>query len=124
MYLSCCWLYPSLEYHSAIVIVSVSLGKDWIKQMLVGASLFPGLICGTAFMINFIAIYYHASRAIPFLTMVSFMCMVQGIKIIYTFLVVMYVYVFDDLCPILDFCGVYLPVCYPATEPCGCYLGS
>lgn len=48
----------------------LTAGKDWIKQMFCGASLFPSLICGTAFIINFIAIYYHASRAIPFFTMV------------------------------------------------------
>ena len=29
------------------------------------------MVCGTAFFINFIAMYYHASRAIPFGTMVS-----------------------------------------------------
>ena len=46
-------------------------GKVWIKQMLLSAFLLPMLICGTAFFINFIAIYYHASRAIPFGTMVS-----------------------------------------------------
>lgn len=39
--------------------------------MTLSAVLFPLLVCGTAFMINFIAIYYHASRAIPFATMVS-----------------------------------------------------
>ena len=39
--------------------------------MALSAVLFPLLVCGTAFMINFIAIYYHASRAIPFVTMVS-----------------------------------------------------
>lgn len=44
-------------------------GKEWIKQMLLGASLFPALVSGIAFSINFIAIYYHASRAIPFTTM-------------------------------------------------------
>lgn len=48
-----------------------SLGRQWIKQMTLSAVLFPLLVCGTAFMINFIAIYYHASRAIPFATMVS-----------------------------------------------------
>ena len=47
------------------------LGRQWIKQMTLSAVLFPLLVCGTAFMINFIAIYYHASRAIPFATMVS-----------------------------------------------------
>ena len=39
--------------------------------MVLSAALFPTLVCGVAFLINFIAIYYHASRAIPFLTMVS-----------------------------------------------------
>ena len=46
-------------------------GKVWIKQMLLSASLMPLLVCGTAFFINFIAMYYHASRAIPFGTMVG-----------------------------------------------------
>lgn len=46
-------------------------GRNWIKQCLVSAALLPSLVCGTAFMINFIAIYYHASRAIPFGTMLS-----------------------------------------------------
>lgn len=49
-------------------------GKLWIKQMLTGAFLLPVLVCGTAFFINFIAIYYHASRAIPFGTMVAVAC--------------------------------------------------
>jgi len=54
-----------------IVIVVVYLtGKCWIKQMMTSAFLIPVLVCGTAFFINFIAIYYHASRAIPFGTMV------------------------------------------------------
>lgn len=46
-------------------------GRRWIKQMFIGAFLIPAMVCGTAFFINFIAIYYHASRAIPFGTMVS-----------------------------------------------------
>lgn len=46
-------------------------GRNWIKQCLVSAAFLPSLVCGTVFMINFIAIYYHASRAIPFGTMVS-----------------------------------------------------
>lgn len=52
-------------------------GKIWIKQMLLSAALLPALVCGTAFFINFIAIYYHASRAIPFGTMVAvtFICL-------------------------------------------------
>lgn len=46
-------------------------GKRWIRQMLVSAFLVPSVVCGTEFFINFIAIYYHASRAIPFGSMVS-----------------------------------------------------
>jgi hypothetical protein len=41
--------------------------------MFIGAFLIPAMVCGTAFFINFIAIYYHASRAIPFGTMVSYL---------------------------------------------------
>jgi len=40
--------------------------------MLLSAFFCPTLVCGTAFVINFIAIYYHASRAIPLTIMVSF----------------------------------------------------
>lgn len=49
-------------------------GKRWIKQMVVSAFFLPALVCGTAFFINFIAIYYHASRAIPFGSMVAVTC--------------------------------------------------
>ena len=48
-------------------------GRLWIKQMVLSAFALPSFICGTAFLINFIAIYYHASRAIPFGTMVSYL---------------------------------------------------
>jgi len=49
-------------------------GKSWMKQMFSSAFLVPSIVCGTAFLINFIAIYYHASRAIPFGTMVAVSC--------------------------------------------------
>lgn len=45
-------------------------GRVWITQMLLSAFLLPLMVCGTAFFINFIAMYYHASRAIPFGSMV------------------------------------------------------
>jgi len=50
--------------------VCYETGKLWIKQMLLSSLLLPVLVCGTAFFINFIAIGYHASRAIPFSSMV------------------------------------------------------
>lgn len=46
-------------------------GRNWIKQCLVSAAFLPSLVCSTVFLINFIAMYYHASRAIPFGTMVA-----------------------------------------------------
>jgi len=49
-------------------------GRKWIKQMLMSAFLLPGIVCGTAFCINFIAIYYHAAKAIPFGSMVAVIC--------------------------------------------------
>lgn len=49
-------------------------GKVWIRQMLVSTFFVPTFVCGTAFLINFIAIYYHASRAIPFGSMVAVTC--------------------------------------------------
>lgn len=60
-----------------LVLISGDAGRRWIKQMFIGAFLIPAMVCGTAFFINFIAIYYHASRAIPFGTMVSCVCVMK-----------------------------------------------
>ncbi len=49
-------------------------GKKWIKQMMASAFFIPTFVCGTAFCVNFVAIYYHASRAIPFGTMIAVLC--------------------------------------------------
>ncbi|CAD7004490.1 unnamed protein product [Ceratitis capitata] len=49
-------------------------GRMWIRQMIVSAFMVPVFVCGTAFFINFIAIGYHASRAIPFGTMIAVTC--------------------------------------------------
>jgi transmembrane 9 superfamily protein 3 len=48
-------------------------GKRWIKQMLVGALFMPSILSGIALGVNAVAIGYHASRAIPFTTMVFLM---------------------------------------------------
>ena len=45
-------------------------GKEWIKQTLLSALLLPAVVSGTVFTVNFVAIYYNATRAIPFTTMV------------------------------------------------------
>lgn len=46
-------------------------GKEWIRHMLLTAFLVPGVVCTVAFLINFVAIYYHATRAFPIETIVS-----------------------------------------------------
>ena len=46
-------------------------GKIWIRQMVLSAFLMPALVCGTAFFINFIAMYYHASRYVYFVVLMA-----------------------------------------------------
>ena len=46
-------------------------GRQWIKQMLTSAFFLPVIVGGSVFMVNFIAIYYHASRAIPLTPMAA-----------------------------------------------------
>lgn len=47
-----------------------SSGKNWIKSMILTASLFPFLCFGIGFVLNTIAIFYRSLAAIPFGTMV------------------------------------------------------
>ena len=49
-------------------------GKTWTKQMIISAFFLLAIVCWTAFFINFILIYYHASRAIPLSTMLAVSC--------------------------------------------------
>ncbi|KAJ3225796.1 hypothetical protein HK099_006194 [Clydaea vesicula] len=46
-------------------------GKNWIKTMFITSGLWPGVVSGVVFSINFIAIYKTSSKAIPFFTMVA-----------------------------------------------------
>lgn len=46
-------------------------GTEWIKQMVLTASLMPCLAASFSFLVNLIAMYYHATRAIPFTTLLS-----------------------------------------------------
>jgi len=50
-------------------LYSRSGGEQWIKQVLLTACLLPVTIASVGFLHNFIAIMYHASRAVPFGTM-------------------------------------------------------
>ncbi|KNC74520.1 hypothetical protein SARC_12938 [Sphaeroforma arctica JP610] len=40
-------------------------GQSWIRQMLVQTCFFPGVVCAVNLYINFVAITYNSSRAIP-----------------------------------------------------------
>jgi transmembrane 9 superfamily protein 3 len=61
-------------------------GKRWIKQMVVGSLLFPVLIGTVALTINWISIYYHASRAIPFTTMLAILAICSFVVLPLNFL--------------------------------------
>uniref|UniRef100_A0A7S0MQZ3 Transmembrane 9 superfamily member n=1 Tax=Pyramimonas obovata TaxID=1411642 RepID=A0A7S0MQZ3_9CHLO len=45
-------------------------GANWIKCMVMTATLFPGMCFAIAFSLNTIAIFYHSLAAVPFGTMV------------------------------------------------------
>jgi transmembrane 9 superfamily protein 3 len=53
--------------HNFHVVLS---GKNWIKSMILTASLFPFMCFGIGFILNTIAIFYGSLAAIPFGTMV------------------------------------------------------
>ena len=46
-------------------------GRDWIKCMILTATLFPGMCLFISFSLNTIAIFYHSLAAVPFGTMVE-----------------------------------------------------
>lgn len=52
------------------LIMSLITGKNWIKAMILTASLFPFLWFGIGLALNTIAIFYRSLAAIPFGTMV------------------------------------------------------
>ena len=72
---------------------------------MVGSVLFPLLISTTVIIINFVAIYYHASRAIPFTTMVGEPLWMKDEYNFYAF---------------LDYCCLHLFICCATTKSCGC----
>ena len=49
----------------------IVVGKKWIRAMFVTAGLWPGVVSLVAFAINFVAISYSSTKAIPFGTMLA-----------------------------------------------------
>uniref|UniRef100_A0AC35U8I9 Transmembrane 9 superfamily member n=1 Tax=Rhabditophanes sp. KR3021 TaxID=114890 RepID=A0AC35U8I9_9BILA len=46
-------------------------GKKWIRQVLIGTAVFPIAVSIVSLLINCVAMYYHTSRALPFLSMLT-----------------------------------------------------
>lgn len=59
-----------LTEHVLLAYLILFAGKNWIKSMILTASLFPFLCFGIGFVLNTIAIFYRSLAAIPFGTMV------------------------------------------------------
>jgi len=126
LYITLYTLYITLYTLYIILYTLYITGKQWIKQMVISAALLPLNICAMVFSINFIAIYYHASRAIPFGTMVRiflhYMCVLYTayciLRTVYCILRTVYCIVHSVA--VVYVAGGYrmhLSVCHPATDP-------
>ncbi|CAG7817391.1 unnamed protein product, partial [Allacma fusca] len=56
-------------------------GKEWKKQAFLTATLFPGVVFGTCFLLNFFIWGKSSSGAVPFGTMVWLLCLWFGISL-------------------------------------------
>ncbi|XP_014204071.1 transmembrane 9 superfamily member 4 [Copidosoma floridanum] len=56
-------------------------GKEWKKAAFLAATLYPGIVFGTCFFLNFFIWGKHSSGAVPFSTMVSLLCLWFGISL-------------------------------------------
>lgn len=67
-----CYAFTAITsgYFSASYYMRLSNGQQWVRVMILTASLFPAISSLIAFTLNFVAIAYHSLAAIPFLTMV------------------------------------------------------
>ena len=81
-----------VTYSFLLIVLNLLLfkGVKWIRQMLISSLMLPLLVASTAFLINFIAIYYHASRAIPFGTMVSIVWSFYNVLLAFVFLLALW----------------------------------
>lgn len=56
-------------------------GREWKRSAFLTATLYPGCVFGTCFLLNFFIWDKHSSGAVPFGTMVSLLCMWFGISV-------------------------------------------
>lgn len=62
-------------------VCTVAGGTDWKKTSLIAATLFPSILFGTGFIINFFIWGKHSSGAVPFTTMLILVFMWFGISV-------------------------------------------
>lgn len=61
-------------YHSGRLYKSMK-GKEWKKAAFLTAILYPGVMASTGFFLNFFIWGKHSSGAVPFVTMLSLLCL-------------------------------------------------
>lgn len=61
-------------------------GREWKRSAFLTATLYPGIIFGTCFFLNFFIWGKHSSGAVPFSTMLALLCLWFGISLPLVFL--------------------------------------
>ncbi|XP_059616496.1 transmembrane 9 superfamily member 4 [Phlebotomus argentipes] len=56
-------------------------GREWKRAAFLTATLYPGIVFGTGFFLNFFIWDIHSSGAVPFSTMLSLLCLWFGISV-------------------------------------------
>ncbi|XP_012286833.1 transmembrane 9 superfamily member 4 isoform X2 [Orussus abietinus] len=56
-------------------------GREWKKAAFLTAMLYPGIVFGTCFFLNFFIWGKHSSGAVPFTTMLTLLCLWFGISL-------------------------------------------
>ncbi|CAL7935912.1 unnamed protein product [Xylocopa violacea] len=56
-------------------------GRKWRRTALLTATLYPGIVFGTCFFLNFFIWGKHSSGAVPFTTMLALLCLWFGISL-------------------------------------------
>lgn len=72
-------------YYSARIYKTIK-GREWKRSAFLTATLYPGIVFGTCFVLNFFIWDKHSSGAVPFSTMLSLLCMWFGISVPLVFL--------------------------------------
>ncbi|EEB16936.1 conserved hypothetical protein [Pediculus humanus corporis] len=67
-------------YYSARIYKTLK-GRDWKRAAFLTATLYPSIIFGTCFFLNFFIWGKHSSGAVPFTTMISLLCLWFGISL-------------------------------------------